>query len=167
MTRDAILAFFATIWALTRMVFAVTIVATAILAAFKAGLKPKSVRNASHIAVPSAQGAGRLTRIISSAATRGYYRNLLAERLRSLVRDQIALEEGIPDDEAYRRLRDGSAPLDDDEWDLLLSDHLLARPRTRRARAEPLFEPDFIARIERLVDGIDRHIHERPGEPPP
>jgi hypothetical protein len=83
-------------------------------------------------APPRRPGLAELAELCRGAGTRGYYRSLLAERLRALGRDALALREDLSDEEAYGRLRQGGGFLDSDSENLLFSDHF-ATPRARGA----------------------------------
>jgi hypothetical protein len=91
--------------------------------------KPSAARGP---APPRRPGLAELAELCRGAGTRGYYRSLLAERLRALGRDALALREDLSDEEAYGRLRQGGGFLDSDSENLLFSDHFAA-PRARGA----------------------------------
>lgn len=100
-------------------------------------------------ALPRRPGLREFGAVCAGAVTRGYYRSLVAERLRALGRDALALGEELSEEEAYRRLRTGRGFLSEDASDLLLSDHFAARPG-REGPGGSRLPPAFLRRLRRF-----------------
>jgi hypothetical protein len=126
-------------------------------------------------APPRRPGLVELDKLCRGAETRGYYRSLLAERLRALGRDALALREDLSEEEAFRRLRQGAGFLDGDSAELLFGDHFAAprargaytlRPwsrfrqkqKERRRDAATSFVTPFLDRVDTYLRGLSDYM---------
>jgi len=151
-TPEGWVAIGAGLWAAARLVVAAWAVAAGLSAALRTVRRPAARRSNERLAVPGRGGREQLGRIIAGAASRGFYRSLLAERLRASARDELAIERGLSDEEALVELRRGAPLADPATMACLFEDHLAVHPRAAgRRRKSDDTEPDFLERAGRLL----------------
>ncbi len=154
--------------AIGRIAVFLWLLATALLVGWAAlsGTRPDRIhraRTARRPASPSRQSVDELRRIVAGAATRGFYRSILAGRLRTCARDRLNLDLGLTDQEAFAAIRDGKTPWPPGTLDCALDDHLASS----RSRHEPVgtgpHGDDFLSRAERLLDALETGRVDRDG----
>ncbi len=190
MDEAALQGFLAALWGLARLAGASGTLIAGLVFFFRALFPPREGTGASPYvsaaavgpvrpaaargpALPRRPGARELGAVCAGAMTRGYYRSLVAERLRALGRDALALNEDISEEEAYRRLRQGGYFLDGDSDELLFGDHFAA-PRARgatkpwpwfrytkaerRRDADASFVTPFLTRVEAYLNALSDYM---------
>jgi hypothetical protein len=182
--------FLAALWALTRLISAAAVLIAGLAFFFRALFPPRKGSAGPHTgqranaaadrgpALPRRAGLAELSRLCAGAKTRGYYRSLVAERLRALGRDSLALREDLSDEEAYKRLRMGRDFLDGDSAELLFGDHF-ALPQARRPKkfrswfrnarperdqdAYTSFVPPFLGRVKTYLRSLSDYMQDSGG----
>lgn len=136
MSPDDFAAFIAAIGALVRIGAGLGVIVFAIASALGAWLDRPKPPPSPRRATASRPDRAELERILYGSVGRGYYRSLVAERLRALARDALVIRSGLGEEEAAKRLRFGASYLDDEGRELLFADHF-ARPKARSERNAP------------------------------
>lgn len=137
------------------LILAFWLIAMAAKAAVSALSRPGHDRPAWKRAAPSRQTTDSLRRICLGSRNRGFYRSIVAGRLRTLVRDRLSLELGLSDADAFKALRDGRTRWQPSLLSCALDDHLLAKKRGRAKSGAETAESDFLERVERLLDALE------------
>ncbi len=133
MSPDDFTTFIAAIGALVRIGAGLGVLVFAVASALGAWLDRPKEPPPPRLATASRPDRSELERILYGSVGRGYYRSLVAERLRASARDALVLRSGLGEEEAAKRLRFGSSYLDDEGRELLFADHF-ARPKARAER---------------------------------
>lgn len=152
MSPDDFTPFIAAIGALVRIGAGLGVIVVALAAALGAWLDRPKAPPPPRRAQPSRPDRSELERILYGSVGRGYYRSLVAERLRALARDALVLRSGLGEEEAAKRLRFGASYLDDEGRELLFADHF-ARPKARTEAKTP--EPAFPEAVDRFLDQLE------------
>lgn len=133
MSPDEFMTFIAAIGALVRIGTGLGVFVFALAAALGAWLdRPKPPPPPRRVTA-SRPDRSELERILNGSVGRGYYRSLVAERLRAVARDALVLRSGLGEEDAAKRLRFGASYLDDEGRELLFADHF-SRPKARAER---------------------------------
>jgi hypothetical protein len=134
MSPDDFMAFIAAIGALVRIGAGLGVFVFAIASALGAWLDRPKAPPPPRRAQAARPDRSELERILYGSVGRGYYRSLVAERLRALARDALVLRSGLGEEDAAKRLRFGASFLDDEGRELLFADHF-GRPKARAERS--------------------------------
>lgn len=154
MSPDDFTAFIAAIGALVRIGAGLGVIVIALAAALAAWLDRPKPPPPPRRATASRPDRSELERILRGSVGRGYYRSLVAERLRALARDALVLRSGLGEEDAAKRLRFGASYLDDEGRELLFADHF-GRPEAR-AEAKTA-EPAFPEAVDRFLDKLEHY----------
>lgn len=154
MSPDDFTTFIAAIGALVRIGAGLGVLVFAVASALGAWLDRPKEPPPPRLATASRPDRSELERILYGSVGRGYYRSLVAERLRASARDALVLRSGLGEEEAAKRLRFGSSYLDDEGRELLFADHF-ARPKAR-AEAKAA-EPAFPETVDRFLDKLEHY----------
>lgn len=152
MSPDDFTAFIAAIGALIRIGAGLGVFVFAIASALGAWLDRPDPPPPPPRARAARPDRSELERILYGSVGRGYYRSLVAERLRALARDALVLRSSLGEEEASKRLRFGASYVDEEGRELLFADHFARRKARAEAKAD---EQAFPEAVDRLLDKLE------------